>query len=67
MNNTLEVTAEAKAALRHKGPSTAQLVKMVNGSDETSMPSSRHVRWMAAQIIIQRGIDVPGANSKNHF
>jgi hypothetical protein len=60
MATKLDLTREAKAAIRHHGPNTAQLIKMLNGNDEEDMPSSRHVRWMAAQLLVQRGIAVPG-------
>lgn len=56
----LTLTIEAKSALRHHGPNTAQLIKMLNGNDEEDMPSSRHVRWMAAYLLVGRGINVPG-------
>lgn len=59
-DKALELTPEAKVALCHHGPNTAELIKMLLSNEERDMPSSRHVRWMAAQLLVQRGINVPG-------
>ena len=45
------MTDEARAAVRYSGPTDKQLLAALLSNDESSIPSSRHIRWMAAEIL----------------
>lgn len=49
------MTDEARAAVRFNGPTEDQLLAALLSSDERSIPSSRHIRSMAAEILRSRG------------
>ena len=53
-----KLTDEARFALRHKGPGNKRLIRMLNSNDEIDMPSSRHVRWMAAELLKAQGASI---------
>lgn len=46
---------EAKHAVVHNAPSFKQLVKCLNSNEQKDVPSSRHLRWMAAAILREAG------------
>lgn len=48
------MTDEARNAVRYSGPSDKQLLAALLSNDEDSIPSSRHIRWMAAEILKSR-------------
>ncbi len=45
------MTDEARAAVRYSGPNDKQLLLALLSNDESSIPDSRHIRWMAAEIL----------------
>lgn len=48
---TIKLSDEAKKAIKSKGPSDKRLTRILNEISESTMPSSREARWMAAQIL----------------
>jgi hypothetical protein len=48
------MTDEARNAVRYSGPTDKQLLDALLSNDEDSIPSSRHIRWMAAEILKHR-------------
>ena len=49
------MTDEARAAVRYKGPTDKQLLLALLDNNVDTLPSERHIRWMAAEILKQRG------------
>jgi hypothetical protein len=49
------MTDEARSAVRYSGPTDKQLLSALLCNDESSIPDSRHIRWMAAELLKQRG------------
>lgn len=49
------VTDEAANAIKRKPPTDKDLIKMLNGYEENSLPSSEQVRWLAAFVLTARG------------
>jgi hypothetical protein len=60
----IEATDEAAHAMKHKGPSTRQLTKALNSNDEADLPSSRHIRWMAGELLKKQGHSITHKNLK---
>jgi hypothetical protein len=54
MKKLIAMTDEARAAVHHAGPTDKQLLAALLLNEEISIPSSRHIRWMAAEILKQR-------------
>lgn len=49
------VTDEAANALMRKAPTNNRLIKLMNGYDESTMPTSEESRWLAALALQGRG------------
>jgi hypothetical protein len=54
MKNLIAMTDEARDAVRYNGPTDKQLLEALLLNETSSIPSSRHIRWMAAEILKQR-------------
>jgi len=46
---------EARSAVRYSGPNDKQLLKALLSNETADIPSDRHIRWMAAELLKQRG------------
>jgi hypothetical protein len=49
------MTDEARAAVRFNGPTDKQLLFALLDNHVETLPSERHLRWMAAEILKARG------------
>lgn len=52
---TVELTAEARTALRLKGISDKKLLRMLQSTDEADMPTSQQVRLLALVALERKG------------
>lgn len=46
---------EAANAVRRNPPTDKELVRMLNGLDEDTMPTTEQARWLAAFVLTARG------------
>jgi hypothetical protein len=53
----IQLTAEAKHALKFSGPSNNRLKQILLSNEERHMPTSEEARWMAGAILFKQGFD----------
>jgi len=58
------LTDEATHAIRHNGPTDEQLIRALNSNYNRDIPSSRHIRWMAAELLKSRGFELQPKEKK---
>jgi len=54
MSKIVSLTAEARHAIRCKGPTNTQLIELLNSNDSIDH-LSRQVRWLAYDLLRQQG------------
>lgn len=49
------VTEEASKAFRRIPPTDKQLIRILNGYEMNTMPTTEQARWLAAYVLVSRG------------